>query len=86
METIVKGVLLGVQAIPWKNEKEGKAGISYKALIYADKKVIDCKTSEEVFKDIGDKEFTDGTATIEIKKTNFDNKERVDFVLKKFDY
>lgn len=83
----VKGVLLCVKEKPWVIKKENKEGISYTALLYSEKDVQSCKISEEVynqFKGLEDMEFLIGTAMVEIKKSTFNDKERVQFQLLSF--
>jgi len=88
VDTKIKCVLLNVTAVPYQfvdaKSNDTKKGITYKALIYANQKVTECKTTEAVYAQIKGDELLQGTAEIEIKQTNFGGKDKVEFWLNKF--
>lgn len=81
---IDNAMFLCVNPKKWEMKDKGTSGISYKALIYADKKVTDCKTDEMIYNKLKDKEFVKGTAIIEIQETNFKGEKGVQYILKEF--
>lgn len=81
---IENAVLVCVLSKAWKIEKEGKSGITYPAIIYTDKKIINCKTDERIYNLFEKRELVNGTAVIEIQETNYNEKKGVNYVLREF--
>lgn len=77
-------ILLYAKAKAWKMEEKGTSGISYKAEIYADKKVTVCKVEKPLFDKIENLEVEKGTAIIEIIETDYNGKKGVQYLLKEF--
>jgi hypothetical protein len=81
----VNGILLCSTSKEWENKEKNTSGISYNSLFYADKSVTTCKNDDKLNAIYKDKELVKGLATIEIKETNFNEKERVVYSLLKFE-
>jgi len=79
---IDNAVLVYVDAKPWK--MEGREGITYPAKVYSEKTIVDCKASKEIYEAYKNQELINGTAVIEIEKTNYSGKEKVNYLLKEF--
>ena len=77
-------VLLCINSKAWEIKKDNKSGVSYPALIYSNKAVINCKADEKIYNLFNTKEMVKGTAVIEIQTTNYNDKEKVQYVLREF--
>jgi len=76
--------LMGIVAKPYEiNEKKG---ISYKATLYKDKEFIEVKTSEDVWKDVGDKEELECDVYVELKTTEYNGKKNTSLFLREVKY
>lgn len=91
MITKIKCYLLNSSEKAWKIEKENKEGVSYSGYIMSDEKEnnegpIFVKMDKKVFDDVKDLFFSQGVATVEIKKSTYNNVEKINFNLLKFEY
>jgi len=84
MITKVEGVCLCVTPKKWEIKDKGTSGISYYALLYADKKVTSCKTEQNIYDRLKDKELVKGIAIVEIQETNYNGIKGVSYLLKEF--
>lgn len=81
-----KAVLINVVGDVFKDKETGKDIPFYKANIFADGQITECKTDVSVFNDIKSEELIKGIAYIEIKKTSYKGVEKTNFILEKFEY
>ena len=77
-------VLLCANQKKWEMKDKGTSGVSYSALIYAEKAVTVCKMDKDLYDKVEKYELQKGTAVIDITETNFQNKKGVAYQLKEF--
>lgn len=81
---IENAVLLCIISKAWEIKKDNKSGISYPALIYTNKTVLNCRADEKLFNLFNGQELIKGTAVIEIQETNYNDKKSVQYILREF--
>jgi len=81
---IENATFLCVTPKKWEMKDKGTSGVSYNALVYADKAVTFCKTDEEIYNRLKDKELIKGIAVISVEETSYNNVKGVTYRLLQF--
>lgn len=79
-----EAVLIFSKSKAWEMKEKNTSGVSYTAVLYADKAITNCKLDKELYEKVKEYELQKGIAVIEITETSYNGKTGVQYHLREF--